>query len=70
MKLLLDIKDNRASFFMEVLKNFTFVKATPITDKKAVALEGFKEAVEEVKLAKQGKLETTPLSDFLDELSD
>lgn len=30
MKVLLDIQDNKAVFFMEVLKNFSFVKAQPI----------------------------------------
>lgn len=70
MKLLLDIKDNKAAFFMEMLKNFPFVKATPLSDTKAEFLKGLKEAVEEVKLAKQGKLKTTPLKDFLNELPD
>jgi len=36
MKILLDIKDTKAAFFMEVLKNFSFVKkATTISDAKA-----------------------------------
>ena len=70
MKLLLDIKDNKATFFMEMLKNFSFVKTTPLSDTKAEFLKGFKEAVEEVKLAKQGKLKTTPLIDFIDHPSD
>jgi hypothetical protein len=68
MKVLLDIKDEKASFFMEILKNFSFVKATPLTDAKEDFLNGFKEAVEELKLAKQGKLKTTELKDFLNEL--
>lgn len=33
MKILLDIKDNKASFFMELLKNFNFVRTEPINDK-------------------------------------
>ena len=70
MKLLLDIKDNKATFFMDILKNFSFVKTTPLSDTKSEFLKGFKEAVEEVKLAKQGKLKTTPLKDFLNELPD
>lgn len=32
MKILLDIQDNKAAFIMELLKNFTFVKATKLTD--------------------------------------
>lgn len=30
MKVLLDIKDDKADFFMELLKNFSFVKAKPL----------------------------------------
>ncbi len=51
-----------------MLKNFSFVKATLLTEAKAKALKGFKEAVEEVKLAKEGKLKTSSLNSFLDEL--
>lgn len=32
MKIIVDIPDNKASFFMEVLKNFSFVKSQTITD--------------------------------------
>lgn len=70
MKVLLDIKDSKAAFFFEVLKNFSFVKATPLTNTKAEFLQGLKEAVDEVKLAKEGKVKTTSLEDFLDEISD
>ena len=31
MKVLLDIQDEKAPFFMEVLENFKFVKAEPLT---------------------------------------
>jgi len=68
MKILLDIRDNKAAFFMEVLKNFSFVKATPITENKADFLKDLKEAVEEVKLAKQGKIKLQSAKEFIDEL--
>ncbi|MEX0813237.1 MAG: hypothetical protein WD048_13545 [Chitinophagales bacterium] len=70
MKILLDIKDSKAAFFVEVLKNFSFVKATPLTNTKAEFLKGLKQAVEEVNLAKEGKIKTTSLKDFLDEIPD
>lgn len=70
MKVLLDIKDNKAAFFMEMLKNFSFVKATTLTESKADLLEEFKEAVDEVKLAKQGKIKLQSARDFLNELED
>lgn len=69
MKILLDIKDNKASFFMEVLKHFTFVKkATPISDDKANLMQDIREAVDELKLIRQGKLEACHAEDLIDEL--
>ena len=68
MKVLLDIKDSKASFFMEVLKNFSFVTATPFTESNAQFLEEFKDAVKEVKLAKQGKIKLQSAKELLDEL--
>ncbi len=68
MKVLLDIKDNKAEFFMEVLKSFSFVKAKPITDSKAALMEEIKEAVEEMKLIRAGKKKARNAEDFLNEL--
>ena len=68
MKLLLDIKDSKAAFIMELLKNFSFVKANPLTPYKAGVLEGIKEAVEEMKLIRAGKLKGRPAEDLLNEL--
>ncbi len=68
MKVLLDIKDNKAEFVMELLKNFSFVKAKPLTSTKADVLEGIKEAVEEMKLIKAGKLKARNAEDLFDEL--
>jgi hypothetical protein len=68
MRLIVNIPDNKAAFFMEVLKNFSFVKATPISATKADHLEDFKQAVEEVKLAKDGKIKLQSAKDLLDEL--
>jgi hypothetical protein len=68
MKVILDIKDEKASFMMEVLKNFKDVKAKPITSYKADILEGLNEAVEQAKLIKQGTLKGIPAKDLLNEL--
>jgi len=68
MKVLVDIRDNKAAFIMELLNSFPFVKAKPISDEKALLMEEIKEAVENVKLAKQGKLKAKPLNELLNEL--
>jgi len=67
MKVILDVKDDKASFFMELLKNFSFVKTKPLT-KKDEFLEGLKESVEQVKLAKQGKIKLKSAEELLNEL--
>jgi hypothetical protein len=68
MKLILDIKDDKAAFIIELLSNFKFVKAKPLTPYKAEVLEGLKEAVDEVNQIKAGKKKAQSLSDFLNDL--
>ena len=68
MKLLLEIQDNKAAFILELLENFKFVKAKPKTNEKALLIEEIKEAFENLKLVKQGKLKAKPLSELLNEL--
>jgi hypothetical protein len=68
MKVLLDIKDSKAQFILELLNNFSFVKTKPLTPYKADVLEGLKEAVEELNLIKQGKLKGISAKDLLNEL--
>jgi hypothetical protein len=68
MKILLDIKDEKAQFFLELLKNFSFVKAKPITEPKARLMADVKEAVEEIKLIRSGKKKARNAEDFINEL--
>lgn len=68
MKILIDVRDDKAAFFMEMIRNFRFVKAKPITSEKARILQGLREAVEEVKLHKQGKIKLKTAHELLDEL--
>ncbi len=68
MKVLLDIKDNKAEFVLELLKNLSFVKAETLTPSKAQFLKELKSAVQEVTLAKQGKVKLQSAKDFLNEL--
>jgi len=68
MKIILDIRDDKVAFIMELLSSFKFVKARPITTYKAQVLEGMKEAVEQVNQAKQGKVMLKSAYQLLDEL--
>jgi len=68
MKVLLDIKDNKADFVMELLQNLSFVKAEAISPAKARFLHEFKQAADEVNLAKQGKIKLKTAEQLLNEL--
>ncbi|MBP8823699.1 MAG: hypothetical protein KBH07_08655 [Flavobacteriales bacterium] len=68
MKILLDIKENKAEFVLELLRNLRFVKATPLTDTKAKVLSDLRDAVEEVKQIKAGKKHGRPARELLEEL--
>lgn len=68
MKLILDIKDSKANFVMELLKNFSFVKTQPLTPYKEEVFGSVKQAIEEMKLVKAGKLKTRNAEDLFNEL--
>jgi hypothetical protein len=68
MKVLLDIKDSKADFVMELLQNLSFVKAEKISTSKSRFLKEFKQAVDEVVLAKQGKVKLKTAEQLLNEL--
>jgi len=68
MKVLVDVKDNKGDFILELLNNFSFAKAKPISPAKAQLFEEIKEAVENLNLVKQGKLKARPAKDLIDEL--
>lgn len=64
----LNIQDTKFQFFMELVKSLDFVQIDNEGDSKKYILSNIKKGLEEVKLAKQGKLKTTPAKDFLNEL--
>lgn len=68
MKVLLDIKDSKALYLLEVLKGLSYVKTKELTPYKAEVLEGIKEAVEEMKLVKKGKIKARNAEDLFNEL--
>lgn len=68
MKLLVDIKDDKAAFIMELLKSFPYIKTEEISPRKAKAIKGMKEAIDQVNLAKEGKIKLKSARELLDEL--
>jgi hypothetical protein len=69
MKVLVDIPDKEATFGMKVLKSLSFVKkATPMTVTAVEFWDDLKEAADEVRLHKQGKLKLKTAQKLLNEL--
>lgn len=68
MKVLLDIKDSKATHLLEVLKGLSYVKTTTISNEKALVMEEIKDAVEELKLIRAGKKKARNAEDFLNDL--
>jgi len=69
MKVLLDIKDNKASFFIELVKHLPFVKSIKaMSPARAKVLEELKEAVDEMNRVSRGELKARPARELLDEL--
>jgi hypothetical protein len=68
MKVLLDIKDTKADFVMELLHNLSYVKTKPLTPGKAKILQDVAEAVDEMRKVKSGKLRARNVEDLINEL--
>lgn len=68
MKVLIDVKDSKADFVIELLNNLSFVKAKTISPQKAELIEEIKEAVDNLNLVKQGKLKARPAKELVNEL--
>ena len=68
MKVLLDIQDDKAIHLLEVLKSLPYVKTKLLTEEKAQLMGEIREAVENLKLVREGKLTARPAKDLLDEL--
>lgn len=71
MKLIIDIQDNKAASFMEMIKDLTYIKAESVSIADAELLEEIKEikrAFSNVAKLKSGKLKSRPAEELLNEL--
>ncbi len=67
MKIIVDIPDNKASFFMEVLKNFSFVKSKAITnDEYESTVKDLKSSLAELDSSKATFVTVDELDDLLE----
>lgn len=70
MKVILDVKDDRQAFFMELLKSLDYVEVLQeVNDKeKSEAIQDLVKAFNDVKLHEQGKKKLTSAKDLFIEL--
>ena len=71
MKLLIDIADNKAAGFIEMIKSYSYVKAKPVSAPDAELLEEINEIKKAFKNAdkiKSGKLKVRSADELLNEL--
>ncbi|MCY7410611.1 MAG: hypothetical protein LH473_10080 [Chitinophagales bacterium] len=68
MKLLVDVKDSKADFVVELLESLPFTKTKLLSASKAKLLSEMNEAIVNLNLAKAGKLKAKPLKQLLDEI--
>lgn len=68
MKVLLDIKEDRAEFVLGLLRRLPYVKVKPFTPFQFDVLESTRAALEELELIKEGKLEGRDAEELLNEI--
>jgi hypothetical protein len=71
MKLVIDIADNEAEGFIELLKSYSYVKAKPLSAPDAAVLEELSHLKKALSLGdkvKSGKMQSRPAAEFLNEL--
>ena len=68
MQYLLEVDNNKDKFFLDVLKHFRFVKARPLSKANAQFINELQQSIEQVQLAKKGKVRLRKAKDLLDEL--
>jgi len=64
-QIILNIKEEKYDFFMELIDSLDFVEVDNDGDSKEAIINNIKKGLEEVKLVKEGKLKTTSAKEFL-----
>lgn len=69
MKVLVDIRNEaKVPFVMEFLGSQSYIKVQPVSDAGAKLMQDLKEAMNEVKLHRQGKIKLKTAEQLLNEL--
>jgi len=68
MRVVLEVEDEKAAFFLEILSHFDFVELDDAAAEKARILESIRSGMEEVKSAERGEIKLQTARELLDEL--
>ncbi|MFT3883930.1 MAG: hypothetical protein QM724_00435 [Flavobacteriales bacterium] len=72
MRLVVDVKDSKAELLLKFLRTLSYVKVerapSEASAEKEAIIASVRQAVEEMKLVKAGKLKGRPVQELLDEL--
>lgn len=69
MKIVLEVKENKVDFLLALLNDLPYVKVTPLNEQaENPLLDEIREAVDDVNLIKEGKLQGRPIEELLNEL--
>jgi hypothetical protein len=68
MKLLLEIKEDKAQFVLGLLRRLPYVRVKPFTPFQFEVLDSTRTALEELQLIKEGKLEARDADELLNEI--
>lgn len=67
-RVVIDIPDNKISFFLELVKNLGFKKVKRLSDEQREFVDDLKHSLEQVKQHQEGKIKLQSAEDFLNEL--
>ena len=70
MKVILDVRDNRMPFFMELVKSLDYIHVVKEVkdEQKSKCISDYAEAFNDIKLYEQGKKKLKSAKDLLNEL--
>jgi len=67
-RVVIDIPDNKFSFFMDLVDNLGFKKVKQVSKEQQQFLDDLQHSLDQVKKHQQGKIELQSAREFLDEL--
>lgn len=68
MRVVLDIKDNKVDFLIEILKKYSWVRVKAVKRPKEELIKDIESGIEELKLIRSGKKEARDAREFLKEV--